>query len=208
MKKSISLLLCLLLAAFTLSAQQNLYVIDNETIESFDGSQLKGKTIKDYKITTKGSGRRAVTVHAITTAPSLKSLLSGRMDTLKLKDLNFRPDSSFLSASGVKVVSNTSKKIVYVIDGEKCEDLSTIHSIAPGDIASITVLKDGSAQQLKYGGKDVSVILVTTKKSKETMSELLKMLPGAKVDAEGNVTVNGQPVTTITINGRNYSVKP
>ena len=207
MKKSISLLLCLLLAAFTLSAQQILYVIDNETIESFDGSQLKGKTIKDYKITTKGSGRRAVTVHAITTAPSLLSL-SGRPDTLKLRDLSFQPDSSFLSASGVRVVSNTSKKIVYVIDGEKCEDMSSFHSIAPGDIASITVLKDGSAQQLKYGGKDVSVILVTTKKSKETMSELLKMLPGAKVDAEGKVTVNGQPVTTITINGRNYSVKP
>lgn len=207
MKKSISLLLCLLLAAFTLSAQQNLYVIDNETIESFDGSQLKGKTIKDYKITTTGSGRRAVTVHAITTVPSLLSL-SGRPDTLKLRDLSFQPDSSFLSASGVRVVSNTSKKIVYVIDGEKCEDMSSFHSISPGDIASITVLKDGSAQQLKYGGKDASVILVTTKKSKATMSELLKMLPGAKVDAEGNVTVNGQPVTTITINGRNYSVKP
>ena len=53
MKKIILLSICILASFWSLSAQQTLYVIDNETVESFDGTQLKGKTIRDYKITTK-----------------------------------------------------------------------------------------------------------------------------------------------------------
>ena len=64
MKKIILLSIFLLIGAWTLSAQQTIYIIDNETVENFDGSQLKDRTIRDYKITTKGSGRNAITVHA------------------------------------------------------------------------------------------------------------------------------------------------
>ena len=73
MKKLILISICLTVGAITLSAQKTLYVIDNVTVEHFDGSQLKGKTVSDYKITTSGTGRNAITVHAITTTrpPSL-----------------------------------------------------------------------------------------------------------------------------------------
>ena len=70
MKKLILISLCLFAGAATLSAQKTMYIIDNEAVEHFDGSQLKGKTISDYKITTSGTGRNAITVHAITTARS------------------------------------------------------------------------------------------------------------------------------------------
>ena len=69
MKKFI-IAFALCLACFTLSAQQILYVIDNVTVQNFDGSQLQGKTITNYQISTQGSGKKAVTVHAITTAPA------------------------------------------------------------------------------------------------------------------------------------------
>ncbi|MBR4772627.1 MAG: hypothetical protein IK009_07845, partial [Bacteroidales bacterium] len=69
MKKYI-IAFALCLACFTLSAQQILYVIDNVTVQNFDGSQLQGKTITNYQISTQGSGKKAVTVHAITTAPA------------------------------------------------------------------------------------------------------------------------------------------
>lgn len=41
MKKIILLFIFLLIGAWTLSAQQTIYIIDNETVENFDGSQLK-----------------------------------------------------------------------------------------------------------------------------------------------------------------------
>ena len=56
MKKYI-IAIALCFAFFTLSAQQTIYVIDNVTVKNFDGSQLQGKTIKDYQISTQGSGK-------------------------------------------------------------------------------------------------------------------------------------------------------
>lgn len=157
MKKMILLSICLLLGAWTLSAQQTIYVIDNETVEHFDGSQLKGKTIKDYKITTQGSGRKAITVHAITTAPA--SRFKGYAVP------NFRVDSLFTGKDVTVISQGPSKKVVYVIDGERIEDSAPLRKMSRYDIESISIIKDGSPEQLRYG-EDVSVIKITTKKGK------------------------------------------
>lgn len=170
MKKTTLLMICLFAGVFSLSAQQTLYVIDNETVEHFDGSQVKGRTIKDYKITTKGSGRNAITVHAITTAPSVFSFSGSlpSLDSLGKLDFDrffkFNADSTFLP-KGLKILHGNAKRIVYVVDGEKYEDASVFQSISPMDIESITVLKEGSPEQLKYG-ENVYVIRITTKKKK------------------------------------------
>ena len=213
MKKIILLSICLLTGAWTLSAQQTIYIIDNETVEHFDGSQLKDRIVRDYKITKKGSGRNAITVHAITTSPSVYSFSGSfshlkphvRVDSLKMpefKGFGFSADSVFVSDGAFKVLD---REIVYVIDGKKSEDASPFNTISPFDIESISVVKDGSAEQMKYGD-DVTVIKITTKKNKADLNEFLKTLPGAKVDSDGNVTINGQAVRKITINGRTYSV--
>ena len=213
MKKIILLSICLLIGAWTLSAQQTIYIIDNETVENFDGSQLKDKTVRDYKITTRGTGRNAITVHAITTSPSVYSVsgsfsslrpLAG-LDSLRIPDLKgftFSADSILVSNDAFKVLN---RRIIYIIDGKESEDASPFNAISPFDIESITVVKDGSPEQLKYGN-DVTVIKITTKKNMTDLTKLLKTLPGAKVDAEGRITVNGQAVKRITINGRTYSV--
>ena len=194
MKKIILLSICLLIGAWTLHAQQTIYIIDNETVENFDGSQLKDRTIRDYKITTKGSGRKAITIHAITTSPSGFSV-TGSLTPLKpLAPL----DSSI-------VIKPTHRKIIYVIDGEPHEDVSAFNSISPFDIENITVVKDGSPEQKKYG-EDVVVMNITIKKGKTNWAEVLKNLPGVTVDEDGKITVNGRAVTTITINGRAYSI--
>ena len=197
MKKRVLLSICLLIGAWTLSAQQTIYIIDNETVENFDGSQLKDRTIRDYKINTKGSGRKAITVHAITTSPSVFSV------TGSFKPLNILADTTV-------VINPTHRKIVYVIDGVVHEDASAFNSITPLDIENITVVKGGSPEQLKYG-KDVVVMKITTKKEKTDRSEFLKALkalPGVTVDEEGKITFNGREVKSISINGRAYSVDP
>ena len=210
MKKLILISICLTVGAITLSAQKTLYVIDNVTVEHFDGSQLKGKTVSDYKITTSGTGRNAITVHAITTTRSAfsYSLSMPHLDSLRIPDMSdfkfFKADT-LLFPNGISVFKNTPRKIVYVIDGKVSEDGNAFRSISPLSIASITVLKDDSSEAKAYG-ENVSVIKIETKKEENGLLESLKNLPGVKVEADGSITVNGQPVKKITINGRSYSV--
>ena len=210
MKKFILLSLCLFAGALTLSAQKTIYVIDNATVENFDGSQLKGKTVSDYKITTTGTGRNAITVHAITTTRSAfsYSFSMPHLDSLRIPDMSdfkyFKADT-LLFPNGISVFKNTPRKVVYVIDGKVSEDGNAFRSISPLNIASITVLKDDSPEAKAYG-ENVSVIKIETKKEENGLIESLKNLPGVKVEADGSITVNGQPVKKITINGRSYSV--
>ena len=210
MKKLILISICLTVGAITLSAQKTLYVIDNVTVEHFDGSQLKGKTVSDYKITTSGTGRNAITVHAITTTRSAfsHSFSMPHLDSLRIPDMSdfkyFKADT-LLFPNGIGVFKNTPRKIVYVIDGKVSEDGNAFRSISPLSIASITVLKDDSSEAKAYG-ENVSVIKIETKKEENGLLESLKNLPGVKVEADGSITVNGQPVKKITINGRSYSV--
>ena len=210
MKKLILISICLIVGAITLSAQKTLYVIDNVTVEHFDGSQLKGKTVSDYKITTSGTGRNAITVHAITTTRSAfsYSFSMPHLDSLRISDksdFKYYKADTLLFPNGIGVFKNTPRKIVYVIDGKVSEDRNAFRSISPLSIASITVLKDDSPEAKAYG-ENVSVIKIETKKEENGLLESLKNLPGVKVEADGSITVNGQPVKKITINGRSYSV--
>jgi hypothetical protein len=169
MKKIIFLSLCLFLGAFSLSAQQTIYVIDNVTVENFDGSQLNGKTIKDYKISTTGSGRNAVTIHSISTStqPSIFSF-TGTFPQFDLDSLmsvyRFTPDSFHIPDIS-QYIKKIPRKIVYVVDGVEYEDsLSPFDSVSPMDIKNITVLKNGSPEQLKYGEDCTVIVIETTKK--------------------------------------------
>ena len=194
MKKIILLSICLLIGAWTLSAQQTIYIIDNETVEHFDGSQLKDRTVKDYKITTNGSGRNAITVHAITTSPLMFSVTG-----------SFKPLEPLMPIDTTAFIMPTYRKIIYIIDGEVHEDASAFNSISPLDIEDITIVKEGSPEQKKYGEK-VVVMKITTKKEKMDLEEFLKKIPGVEVGADGKITANGQEIKTITINGHTFSV--
>ena len=210
MKKLILLSVCLFAGALSLSAQKTIYIIDNATVEHFDGSQLKGKTVSDYKITTSGTGRNAITVHAITTSRSAfsYSFSMTHLDSLRMPDMSdfkyFKADT-LVFPNGISVFKNTPRKVVYVIDGKVSENGDAFRSISPLSIESITVLKDDSPEAKAYG-ENVSVIKIQTKREENGLLESLKNLPGVKVEADGSITVNGQPVKKITINGRSYSV--
>lgn len=174
MKKIIILSLCLIASALSLYAQQTIYVIDNEAVEHFDGSQLKGKTVKDYKITTKGSGSKAITVHSITTAsstyPFFGTFSSFNLDSLK--SLKFSADSILLK-KGIKVINNKQKKLVYVIDGERYDGeaaASALQDTPSMNIRSVKVLREGSPEALQYG-EAVSVMIITTDRKKKADNE-------------------------------------
>ena len=78
-------------AATPAAAQDTLnqYVIDNKPVEQFDGSQLEGKTIVSYRISTaRSSSKDAIRIHTIRTKGSAQSegpvyVLDGKRVTKK-----------------------------------------------------------------------------------------------------------------------------
>ena len=209
MNKHIILFLLLLLAPLALSAQQTLYVIDNVTVDKFDGSQLKGKTIRDYKISTTGSGRKAVTVHSITTGPSVISFSGDffskeELERLRQQTDRFRIQADSLMKSGaLQKQLNTYGQFRYVIDGTLVDDGSAFRSIAPGDIAGISVLNRTESKK-KYGF-DGTIIEVKTRGNPD-VEALLGKMPGVKLSKDGTITVNGEKVKSISINGKTYKI--
>ena len=180
MKRIILLLTCLTIGASSLYAQETIYIIDNETIDNFDGSQLIGKAIKDYKISTRGTGRNAITIHSISTSaqPSIFSVsgtftphyygsasLRSELDSLANSSLFnlYRYKDSIQIPDVSKYFPQVYRKTVYVIDGVKHEDESIFATITPSDIESVSVLGDESAKQLGYGD-NCTVIMIETKK--------------------------------------------
>ena len=206
MKKHITLLFLLFLAPLALSAQQTVYVIDNVSVDKFDGSQLKGKTIRDYQITTTGSGRKAVTVHSITTGPTIISGTLSKEDMERLRRqtevFRLKADSVFVRSGDLYKLQSVGQ-IRYVIDGALVDDGSALRSIAPGDVAGITVLSRADSKK-KYD-VDGTIIEVTTRKNHD-IEKLLDKMPGVKLSKDGSITVNGEKVSKITINGKTYKL--
>ena len=202
--KKILFIIVLMLCSVCLWGQQTIYVIDNVTVEHFDGSQLKGKTIGDYQITTTGKGNKAVTVHAITT---VKRTMRSQIIVNDNGQVIMKTDTLLNRFGGASLKSETVvPNFVYIVDGKVVEE-SEVKNLPTKQIQSITVIKDSeSLKQFNLDGSSSVVNIIT--KSEESAKELLKSLPGAKVEEDGTVTINGQSVNKITINGRNYQVAP
>lgn len=194
MKKLILIISSLLLITASLHAQRTIYIVNNVTIEHFDGSALKGKYIQDYKVTTTGTGRDAITVHSITTFPTGSFDYRHILDTLNRDALKLRIIADSLA---IQVQKLPKYNITYMIDGKEYKNSSAFQALSPEDIKSISIDKKGNNHQ----------IVVTTKKGEEGLSKLLDSVPGLKVAPDGSMTINGEAVKRIVINGKSYSVK-
>lgn len=81
------------------------------------------------------------------------------------------------------------------------EQFSSLLNINVEDIESITVLKNDAATKV-WGDKGANGVIVITTKSKDDVKELVKKLPGAEMDDDGNITVNGKSVAKIMLNDK------
>jgi len=109
----------------------NQYVIDNVAVDYFDGSQLEGKQIASYKLSTVvSSPDEVILIHNIRTKNAAKQ-----------------------------------GDPIYVIDGKKVGKRK-FENLNPTAIKSITVIKNGSLEEVKqYPGWENGVILVETKEA-------------------------------------------
>ena len=113
----------------------NHYVIDNQSIRNFDGSQLIGKKIVSYQVTTVVNGKEVVRIHDINTEGNQKAFQA---------TLQYDP--------------------VYVLDGKQISK-ADLERLNPEAIKSMNVIKDGSREDVKkYPGWENGVILIETKK--------------------------------------------
>ena len=78
------------------------------------------------------------------------------------------------------------------------EQFSSLLNINVEDIESITVLKNDAATKV-WGDKGANGVIVITTKSKDDVKELVKKLPGAEMDDDGNITVGGKSVAKIIL---------
>jgi len=167
MKSKILTAAFLLLSIFPMMGQHTVYIVDNNVVEAFDGSQIKGKVITDYKITTKGSGKKAVTVHTITTGGQA----SGWFHYIPAKPKNaipapFNPDSTYLNTH------------ILLVDGKVIENWSDFN-LKSYEIQSVEVIKN--PDELREAGYDRPVINIKTvqtefEESKTRMKEFRERL--------------------------------
>lgn len=146
------------------------YIINNQAVGRFDGSQLVGKTISYYKIVlTKGNSEsEIVRLHVIRTDGRKAKVIEvkssadgeeggvGNVETVVTID-----GKTYTNAKNSTIIS--SKAAIYIIDGKKC-DKEALTKIKPESIASMTVYKPGCKEAVELSGrKDVAVIKVVTK---------------------------------------------
>lgn len=81
------------------------------------------------------------------------------------------------------------------------EQLTKLLNINAEDVESITVLQKDAAVS-KYGDKGSNGVIVINTKKKDDIKELVKKLPGAEMDGDGNITVGGKSVAKIMLNDK------
>ena len=81
------------------------------------------------------------------------------------------------------------------------EQLTKLLNINPEDVENITVLKKDAAVA-KFGDKGSDGAIVINTKKKDDVKELIKKLPGAEMDDNGNITINGKSVAKVMVDGK------
>ena len=81
------------------------------------------------------------------------------------------------------------------------EQFTKLLNINPEDVESIAVLQKDEATKV-WGDKGSNGAIVINTKSKDDVKDLVKKLPGAEMDDDGNITINGKSVAKITVNDK------
>ena len=146
------------------------------------------KVIVDGKEMTPHEAMKAVKgkeiQNSLTTQPDGSAALS----------IKTRPKEALIVLNG-KILETNAKDITTE------EQLTKLLNINPEDIESITCLQKDAATD-KFGDKGSNGAIVIETKGKDDVKELVKKLPGAEMDDNGNITINGKSVAKITVNDK------
>lgn len=147
----------------------NLYILNGEKVADFDGSQLVGKTVSDYKImtaTSSSNGEVSVTkVHTIFT--------DGRQaKSVSVKQITTTAGNTSVSTTSVDdgqneipgtVTVKSSDPALVIING-KPSTREELVKMNPKHIAEMHIYKAGSKEALKYTKDETMNVIVIKKK--------------------------------------------
>ena len=191
MKKFFVLTFIALFVATASYAQENVFIINGEKVENFDGSQLTGKKILLFNVIKDGKGD----IYSIHTDEILPDSLRNRPYKVSTKLHYITKDTlangnnlNKLEKAGKREVEVTNfdmlnSKPLIVVDGK--EYSGSISYIKPGDINSINVYKPGSdvANAYREKGKN-GVLKIFTKASKDNVSYVVDGKPATSQEVK------------------------
>ena len=164
------------IAAAASYAQENVFIINGEKIENFDGSQLTGKKILLFNVIKDGKGD----IYSIHTDEILPDSLRNRpykvstefhyitKDTLANGNNINKSEKAGKREVEVTKFDILNSKPLIILDGK--EYTGSINDIKSGNINSINVYKPGSDVANAYGEKGKNGVLkIFTKASKENI---------------------------------------
>ena len=177
MKKFFVLTFIALFVAAASYAQENVFIINGEKIENFDGSQLTGKKILSFNVIKDDKGD----VYSIHTDEILPDSLRNRPYKVSTK-LHYITKDTLANGNNLNKSEKAGKREVevtnfdmlnskplIVLDGK--EYTGSLNYIKPGDINSMNVYKPGSDVANVYGEKGKNGVLkIFTKASKDNVS--------------------------------------
>lgn len=178
MKKFFVLTFIALFVAAVSYAQENVFIINGEKIENFDGSQLTGKKILSF-IVIKNEKGDIYNVHTDDILPDSLRNRPYKVSTelhIITKDTLANGNNINKSEKAVKRevevtkfdMLNLNSKPLIILDGK--EYTGSINDIKSGNINSINVYKPGSDVANAYGEKGKNGVLkIFTKASKENI---------------------------------------
>lgn len=202
MKKFFVLTFIALFVAALSHAQENVFIINGEKIENFDGSQLTGKKILSF-IVIKNDNGDIYNVHTDDILPDSLRNRPYKVTELHLitKDTLANGNNINKSEKAVKREVEVTKfdmlnsKPLIILDGK--EYTGSINDIKSGDINSINVYKPGSDVANAYGEKGKNGVLkIFTKASKEN---ILYVVDGKSATSQEVTDIDPSKISNIVV---------
>lgn len=202
MKKFFVLTFIALFVAAASYAQENVFIINGEKIENFDGSQLTGKKILSF-IVIKNDNGDIYNVHTDDILPDSLRNRPYKVTKLHLitKDTLANGNTINKSEKAVKREVEVTKfdmlnsKPLIILDGK--EYTGSINDIKSGDINSINVYKPGSDVANAYGEKGKNGVLkIFTKASKEN---ILYVVDGKSATSQEVTDIDPSKISNIVV---------
>ena len=147
----------------------NRYIINGQTINNFNGTQLQGKTVTSYNVATQNEKNRVVVTHTIT-------IDGAKQNPAPSSSQNQKPSPMFKfevkGNDGVSYV--TEADMLKIVDGVVVDELP-----GPGNYISAKAWGPGSPEAKEFGeiGKN-GVVIVRTK---QIPTKILPEAAGLKI---------------------------
>lgn len=152
----------------------NRYIINGQTINNFNGTQLQGKTVKSYNVATQNEKNRVVVTHTIT--------IDGAGTSADKKTPTFVEP---LGKKAKKAANNPKLQLV-IVDG--VERPQGVMGPRADEIESYITYGPDSKEAKAYGekGKNGVTFITTKQKPMQSSSQNQKPSPMFKFEVKGN----------------------